>query len=99
MFQIIVRGKIFDVTTQINPSTKRKTVTVCLEVGVWRHGSSQSQYVQCVLNEYWSERFLRLDDKTKYIMFRGSDMSATHEATADGGHAVYMWLKAEEFFL
>ena len=99
MFQIIVRGKIFDATSQVNPKSKKAIVTVCLEVRVWRKGESTLQYVQCVLDEYWSDRFLKLDDKTRYITFRGSDLSATHEPTSGGGSAVYMWLKAEEFFL
>lgn len=99
MLQIMVRGKIIDFKSSPARAGAKRTSVLALEVRVFRQGVAGSQIVNCTFDDYWTARLEKLDDKTKWLTVRGSDVVPTHEADAKGTVHDHLWVKGEEFFL
>lgn len=99
MLQLLIKGKIVDFKVSGGRPGQKKTSVLALEVRTWRQGQSGTQIYLVNFDEYWTDRVDKLDDKTKYLTVRCSDIVSTHEMDNKGEVHDYVWLKGEEFFL
>jgi len=99
MLVVSVRGKLSGFVLHPARPGQKATSSVTIEVRMWRQGASVAAWYVVLLDAYWTERYQKLDDKTKYLSFRCSDIVATVEKGVSGSQEVVTWLKGEEFFL
>lgn len=99
MLNLIIRGRIIDVEVQKGKPGSKPVSTVTVEIRAFRQGLPVQAMYLVTLDAYWTERMGKLDDKTKYLSFRCSDIVAAHETNSKGDVVDYVWLKGEEFYL
>lgn len=99
MLQIMLKGRIVDFQVGATRPGSKPRSTLAVEVSAYRMGERVRQVYLCTFNEYWTERLQKLDEKTKYITVRGSDVVASHELGKDDLVHNYIWISGEEFFL